>query len=246
MAGRRKPPPIPDPEEESPPGDAEDPIVEEIRIEPELRRRCPALRLGILAARVKNGPADPVLEDALAAAEREIASSIAIDGVKAHPAIRAAREAYKACGKDPNRYRPSAEALRRRVVRGKGLYRAGRLVDLVNLLSLRSGFSIGAFDADRIEESISLGIGREGEAYRAIGRGDLNIAGLPVLRDGAGAFGTPTSDHERTRLREDTRRMLMVVYGFGGPGGVSETLQEAKELLLRHAEAGEIETQGPG
>ena len=65
-------------------------------------------------------------------------------------------QAYKRLGKDPNRYRPSAEALRRRILRGLPLYKIDTLVDIVNLVSIRSGYSIGGFDADKIVGGLEL------------------------------------------------------------------------------------------
>lgn len=84
----------------------------------------------------------------------------------------ATREAYKRCGKDPGRYRPSAEALRRRLMRGIPLYQIDTLVDLINLVSLRTGHSIGGFDADKIQGNrLELGIGKAEEPFEGIGRG---------------------------------------------------------------------------
>lgn len=117
--------------------------------------------------------------------------------------IAATRRVYKVCGKDPSRYRPASEALIRRVLQGKELYRLNTLVDLVNLASIAYGYSIGGFDADKFEgDTLTLGIGREGEPYEGIGRGMLNIHGLPVYRDAKGGVGTPTSDNERTKITE--------------------------------------------
>ncbi|MDE5919401.1 MAG: hypothetical protein K2H05_07820, partial [Duncaniella sp.] len=161
--------------------------------------------------------------------------------VNKRPAIRATREAYKAFGKEPNRYRPSAEALSRRVVKGMGLYRINTLVDLINLVSLQSGYSIGGFDIDSIDgESLSLGVGREGEPFEAIGRGQLNIAGLPVYRDSTGGIGTPTSDHERTKLTMETSRLLMCINIYGEEMPVDETLGLVTDLLERFASAQNI------
>ena len=124
----------------------------------------------------------------------EIASGLKIEDISLLPAISASRKAYRACGKDPARYRLSAEALLRRVVSGKGLYRVNNVVDLLNLVSISTGFSIGGYDADKILGDVVFGVGKENELYEGIGRGALNIASLPVFRDEIGAFGTPTRD----------------------------------------------------
>ena len=140
-----------------------------------------------------------------------------VDSIKEMPSIQATRQAYKRCGKDPSRYRPSGEALVRRTLQGKDLYRVSTSVDLVNLASIAYGYSIGGFDADKIQgAALTLGIGREGEPYEGIGRGPLNIAGLPVWRDELGGIGTPTSDNERTKMDLQTVRLLAIVNGYDG------------------------------
>lgn len=150
------------------------------------------------------------------------------------PGIAATRRVYKACGKDPSRYRPSAEALIRRVLQGKELYQIDTLVDLINLASMRFGYSIGGFDADKfVGNVLTLGVGREGEPYEGIGRGLLNIAGLPVYRDAEGGVGTPTSDHERTKITLETTHLLTLVNGYDGNEQQVRANAEFIQQLLR-------------
>ena len=108
---------------------------------------------------------------------------------------------------------------------------------MINLVSIRSGYSIGGFDADKIEGSLTLGVGREGELYHGIGRGELNIAGLPVYRDLVGGIGTPTSDEERTKITEETTNLLMIINGYSGFKGLDEAGEYAMNLLRRYASA---------
>ena len=153
------------------------------------------------------------------------------------------REAYKRCGKDPGRYRPSAEALRRRLMRGIPLYQIDTLVDLINLVSLRTGHSIGGFDADKIQGThLELGIGKAGEPFEGIGRGVLNIEGLPVYRDSFGGIGTPTSDHERTKMDLGTTHILAIVNGYNGKEGLQEAVEMIQTFLRNYTESdgGEI------
>ena len=110
-------------------------------------------------------------------------------------------------------------------------------MDLINLVSIRSGYSIGGFDADKIEGNLTLGVGREGELYQGIGRGVLNIAGLPVYRDRVGGIGTPTSDEERTKISMETTSLLMIINGYSGSEGLSEAGEYAIDLLRRYASA---------
>ena len=155
--------------------------------------------------------------------------------------IQATRRIYKLCGKDPSRYRPSGEVLIRRVLQGKALYQIDTLVDLINLASMRFGYSIGAFDSDRfVGDTLRLGIGREGEPYEGIGRGMINIAGMPVYRDSEGGVGTPTSDHERTKVTLSTTKLTVLVNGYdGNEADVRATAEYILELLSKYCEATE-------
>ncbi len=155
--------------------------------------------------------------------------------IKEMPSIAATRRVYKACGKDPSRYRPAAEALIRRVVQGKELYQRDTLVDLINLASMRFGYSIGGFDASKfVGDTLTLGIGKADEPYEGIGRGQINIEGMPVYRDALGGVGTPTSDHERTKIDLETSHLLVLINGYDGDEEhVRDNAEYIKSLLQR-------------
>ncbi|MAT53587.1 MAG: hypothetical protein CMN32_03845 [Saprospirales bacterium] len=167
-----------------------------------------------------------------------IQNKLTLERIHDLPAIAATRKAYKALGKDPSRYRPSAEALLRRVVQGKGLYRVNNVVDALNLVSITSGYSIGGYDAEKINGAVTLGRGQADEPYEAIGRGALNIEGLPVLRDDTGTFGSPTSDSQRTMVTEATEYFLAVFFDFSGhPPLLQAAMDDLQSLLENHANA---------
>ena len=209
----------------------------QIELSSEIKTACPELKVLAIACQVKNSPSDAALWQEIAAEEAAVKATCHIEEVNKWAPIKATRTAYKRLGKDPNRYRPSAEALRRRILRDLPLYRIDTLVDLINLVSIRSGYSIGGFDADKIEGNLILGVGREGELYQGIGRGVLNIAGLPVYRDRVGGIGTPTSDEERTKISMETTSLLMIINGYSGSEGLSEAGEYAIDLLRRYASA---------
>jgi DNA/RNA-binding domain of Phe-tRNA-synthetase-like protein len=221
--------------------------VPSVSIGPELGERCPSLSIGLIECSVTNRDHDAGLWSLIEAEAAAVAARVPLDRINHHPEILATREAYKRCGKDPNRYRPSAEALRRRVVQGKDLFRVNVVVDLVNLVSLRSGCSINAFDVDRIVGAVTWGIGRADETYAGIGCGPLNIAGLPVARDEQGPIGTPTRDEERTRLTAGTSRLLLNINAYAGVNLLGEVLDDARQLLesYAHAQAIRIDTVRP-
>ena len=213
----------------------------EIEFDPAIKELWPDYRVISVECDIEN-PATP---DSLWQELENFADSFRqlheIPDINKRPAIAATRQAYKRFGKEPNRYRPSAEALCRRMAKGLELYRSLSVIDLINLLSVMTGHSIGGFDADKIKgQTITLGNGTENEPYEAIGRGPLNIAGLPVWRDAIGGIGTPTSDNERTKLSVDTRRLLMTINIFGTEMPDNEVISLCRRLLETYANASDI------
>ena len=214
----------------------------QITLSEDILAACPDLHVLAIACRVRNTESDLRLWDEIAQEEEMVRQTMKLEEVNKWLPIRATRQAYKKLGKDPNRYRPSAEALRRRILRGLPLYRIDTLVDLINLVSIRSGYSIGGFDALKIQgDRLVLGVGKEGEVYRGIGRGELNIAGLPVYRDDIGGIGTPTSDEERTKIDMETTSLLMIINGYSGENGLMEAGRYAAERLRKYNEASDME-----
>lgn len=206
------------------------------------RQTCPQLALGLVSCRVANSNSDADLWMEIANEEARIREDYSMELINKRPAIQATRRAYKAFGKDPNRYRPSAEALCRRIVKEMDLYRINTLVDLINLVSIRTGYSIGGFDEDKIVvDTLTLTVGTADDVFEGIGRGLLNIEGLPVYRDGVGGIGTPTSDNERTKLSVETTHLLMIINGYNGNEGLQQAIDYAVKLLQKYAQATEFE-----
>lgn len=188
-----------------------------IIVSEEIEKVCPGFVGAAVEADVVNSEYNAELWAEINDLGEKYKAEYTTETVKTISGIEATRRVYRACGKDPSRYRPAAEALIRRMLQGKELYQIDTLVDLINLASIAFGYSIGGFDADKfVGDTLTLGIGREGEPYEGIGRGMLNIAGLPVYRDSEGGVGTPTSDNERTKIELSTRHVLVLVNGYDG------------------------------
>lgn len=188
-----------------------------IIVSEEIEQVCPGFVGAAVEADVVNTEYSEELWAEIEALSEKYKAEYTTETIKQISGIEATRRVYRACGKDPSRYRPASEALIRRMLQGKKLYQIDTLVDLINLASIAYGYSIGGFDADKFTGgTLTLGVGREGEPYEGIGRGMLNIAGLPVYRDAIGGVGTPTSDNERTKIDINTRRVLVLVNGYDG------------------------------
>jgi len=208
-----------------------------IIVSQEIASVCPEFVGAAVEAWVKNSAYSQELWDEIHLLEEKFRASLTTDSLKDMPSIAATRKVYKACGKDPSRYRPASEQLIRRMLQGKELYQIDTLVDLVNLASIAYGYSIGGFDADKfVGDTLTLGVGREGEPYEGIGRGPLNIAGLPVYRDAIGGVGTPTSDNERTKMTMETTHLVVLVNGYDGDRErVMANAQYIQQLVERFA-----------
>lgn len=210
-----------------------------IIVSEEIKQVCPAFVGAAVEAQVVNSSYSAALWDEIHAWEERFRSELTTESLKELSGIAATRRVYKACGKDPSRYRPASEQLIRRMLQGKELYQIDTLVDLVNLASIVYGYSIGGFDADKmVGDTLTLGIGREGEPYEGIGRGLLNIAGLPVYRDEQGGVGTPTSDNERTKMTVATTHLLVLINGYDGQEDrVRQNAEFIRQLVRQYCQS---------
>lgn len=216
-----------------------------VKISSEIAQAAPKLKIIVLEATVDNASSSPgVLNLLNTLSEFVIKRFDSISEINKRPGILGTREAYKTCGKDPNRYRPSQEQLTRRIFTGKSLYTVSCVVDVLNYLSVISGYSIGAFDKDSIiGNTITLGIGRKNEPYEGIGRGIINIEGMPVYRDSIGGIGTPTSDNERTKMTSTTHRLLVCINVYNEDLPLSDTISKAEDLLRVYCNATDIRSR---
>jgi len=153
--------------------------------------------------------------------------------------VRAVRAMFRDWGIDPSKYRPSSEALLRRVVQGKGLYRVSNVVDIGNVGSVETGWPYGCYDRERIQTPVAFRHGAPGERYEAVGKRVWHLEGRPVLADADGPFGSPISDSTRTMVTESTRQVVIVVYApLGAPDSLlAEAMERAAERLASFAQA---------
>ena len=208
-----------------------------IIVSKEIEQVCPNFVGACVEAEVVNSDYNSELWEEIHAISERFRAELTTETLKDVSGIAATRRIYRACGKDPSRYRPASEALIRRILQGKKLYQIDTLVDLINLASIVYGYSIGGFDADKmVGEQLTLGIGKADEPYEGIGRGVINIEGLPVYRDEIGGVGTPTSDHERTKITAQTTHLLVLINGYDGKeDSVRANALYIQELLRKYA-----------
>ena len=212
-------------------------------IDSRMKELWPAVRVGCLQYQVQVEKKNPELWAYLKKEIYKKAKDAIFDyGVNEIPNIKESRAAYKAFGKDPSRYRVSSEALIRRIGQGKGLYEVNTVVDVNNLISIESGFSVGSYDAARMGENLVFRIGEAGETYKGIGKEEIKIDALPVLADEQGAIGSSTSDSERAMITEEAQEVLTLIYSFSDNQDLEKALESGKRYLEQYAKTSGIQS----
>lgn len=215
----------------------------DIKIDQRITSVCPDIKIGLIRADVVNSATCDELWAEIEAAAQEVTQKYELLAINARPAIAGTRKLYKSLGKDPGRYRVASEQLCRRIVKGLGIYRLTTLIDVVNLVSIKSGYAISGLDADKISgTTLSLGVGEKDEEYHGIGRGLLNIEGMPIYRDALGGIATPTSDEERTKFTDETTKVQININAFAPEMPIEEAVNMMVDLLKKYAQASNIET----
>jgi DNA/RNA-binding domain of Phe-tRNA-synthetase-like protein len=214
-----------------------------VKIDAELKAKCPRVALACVTGEVEAGATSEAMDHELRICEENILKLAEPKAALESAAILATRVAYKALGKDPARYRGSAEALLRRVIAGKGLPRINNVVDVINFVSVESRLPVGLYDLAHLQGDIAFRAGQAGETYKGIGKYDLNLEGLPVFCDAAGPHGSPTSDSERTMVTEATKQVIAIIISFGGTDGLGRWAQRMSESLKQYADGTAIEIQ---
>jgi DNA/RNA-binding domain of Phe-tRNA-synthetase-like protein len=212
-----------------------------VTIDADLKKKCPRTALGCLTARVKTEPSPVALLAEMNQRELDIQELPFPRSVLESPQLEAVRRAYKALGKDPARYRGSAEALLRRIVAGKGFPQINSVVDAINLVSVESRLPVGLYDAGHVSGGLVFRSGRAGETYKGIGKYDLNLECLPVFADDVGPHGSATSDSERTMVTPQTTGILAIIVSFVGPEGLDRWTRRMSDLLAEYASAQNVE-----
>lgn len=152
-------------------------------------------------------PAHAALVETIARARARHGEALSAE----HPTVTAIRKLFRAAGCDPTRYRPSSEALLRRVLKGEDLAAIQPLVDLNNALSIDLAVPSCIMAAESMEPPLVLRAGAPGETFESL-RGPFSLEGKPLLADAQGPLGTPITDSVRVKIQQDTAHAWLVAY----------------------------------
>jgi DNA/RNA-binding domain of Phe-tRNA-synthetase-like protein len=206
----------------------------------EIKIELPGVKLGVVEAdavrvvRLEPGLAK-LMDEVCGRKQREFT----VESLAEAEPVRAVRAMFREWGMDPSKYRPSSEALLRRVVQGKGLYRVSNVVDIGNLGSIETGWPYGCYDRSKINVPVSFRHGVTGERYEGIGKQTWHLEGRPVLADSQGPFGSPISDSTRSMITESAKQIMIVIYTPARASGafLNKAMTQLKDRLTQYAGA---------
>jgi len=207
-----------------------------IKIDENYTDKLPSFKLAVIKADVTCFNSGKELLDEMETLFHHIGKTSKVEDISKYPEIVAGRAAYRAFGKDPTKYRLSAEKLLRRIIKGEGLESINNIVDLSNILSLSFKCPVGTFDFNKLEGDVVLRAGQNGESYLSLGNQALNLEGFPIFSDENGPFGSTTSDSAKTSVDLSTRTILLTIFGFEESFDFEGAIEMAERLIVKHAD----------
>lgn len=152
----------------------------------EVAGRYPHLRIGVLIGKGvtvqrKTDELEKLKQEKVA----ELRQKYDSDNLISNPSIAAWRRTYRSFGVKPKRYRPTAEALLRRLIKGEEIPIINTVVDSYLVVETEYLLPIGGYDLDRISGDIKLRVSPGGEAFQPLGstQGETTNEGEIIYSD---------------------------------------------------------------
>lgn len=167
-------------------------------------------------------------------------------GLAAIEGIKSWRQTFKQLGIDPSKYRPSSEALIKRVLQEKSVFGVNGAVDVNNFLSMKFVLPYGIYNADKvIGEKLICRLGVEGESYNGLNGRETTMTGKLLLADQHSPFGSPIVDSVRTSIDETAQHVIQVIFIHPDfPKEKEEELLETSASLFVQINGGEVVNRG--
>jgi DNA/RNA-binding domain of Phe-tRNA-synthetase-like protein len=206
--------------------------------------QLPGVRLAVIEADgVAVTPSGPQLVHEMETLCARLRQQFTLESLAGAESIISVRAMFRHWGVDPSKYRPSSEALLRRVIQGRGLYHISNVVDLTNAGSVEAGWPYGVYNRSQISPPVTLRLGGPGECYEGIGRRVWHLTDRPVLADATGPFGSPISDSTRTQISEGVTQVLTVIYAPASSSNAAVEQAAQRQAVRLSAFGGAVQTR---
>ncbi|GKU81611.1 hypothetical protein NCCP28_10070 [Niallia sp. NCCP-28] len=184
-----------------------------ISISKDIKQVVPHFKIGVINySNIEVIPSPQMIKGRLQLFQESIYFELEDTNINDIPSIKEWKEIFKATGKDPNRYRHSAEALYRRVKKQNYLLPINSSIDLNNFFSLQFGVPIGIYDTANLSGDITIRIGKENEQYAGLNGRSNSLEHLIISADKLGPFGSPFVDSNRAPVTFTTKNAVQIVY----------------------------------
>lgn len=203
-------------------------------ISKEILNKLPYVKLGVLEYEIEVKQSNHILDKIIRDKIIEL-STMKIEDIRKIETLEDTRNAYKILGNNPSKHRNAAEAMLRRIIKQKGLYKINNVVDINNYISISSGYTVGSYMKDKIIGNVCLTYQNEDVYYDGIGKEKVNYSNMPVLFDEIGAFGSTSSDSQRTMVKEGKHKIVSVIYCFSNKD-INTLIMKYKNMLIEYCD----------
>ncbi|USG64709.1 phenylalanine--tRNA ligase beta subunit-related protein [Brevibacillus ruminantium] len=184
-----------------------------VRISPELAEILPSFALGVLRyTDVTVSPSPKMLQGRINLFVESLRLEHELSRINEIEGVTQWRSGFKRLGIDPSRYRPSSEALLRRLLQGNPFFWINSAVDVNNFLSVLHALPYGIYDEAKLEGDVVCRLGQASDVYEGLNGRDVHMEGKLVLADELGAFGSPIVDSKRTPVEEGSTSLMQVIF----------------------------------
>lgn len=184
-----------------------------ITLDTSLLEKVPAMKIGLIHyTKITVSDSPQMIKGRIQLYQENLFFELQDTPVAERSGIKEWRTLWKAFGADPNRYRPSAESLLRRIAKQQYLTPFHSAVDINNFFSLQYEIPVGIYDTSHLEGDITLALGDEETSYDGLNGRSISLKNIPYSKDAAGAFGSPYVDSTRTAVSEKTTDALHIFY----------------------------------
>ncbi len=141
-----------------------------LAVSQDLFTKYPHLRIGVITGQgINNMHSQPEIAQLTQSAAESLRQCLTPETLPKHPYIAAWRNIYKSFGSKPSDYRPTAEALLRRILRGDSIAPISAVVDIYLAIEMEYYLPIGGYDLDHVNGDITLRFSPGNEPFFAIG-----------------------------------------------------------------------------
>lgn len=184
-----------------------------IQLDSQVPELIPDLKIGLIHyTKISVGDSPQMLKGRLQLFQEQLYFELEEKGLAHFPNLESWRSIFKKTGANPSRYRPSAEALYRRVAKQNYFSPTQSAVDSNTFFSLYYSIPLGLYDRDTLGNDIHFTIGTSSTSYDALNGRETSLDGILHSADETGPFGSPYVDSTRSAVTTETTNAVHVVY----------------------------------